>query len=81
MPQIVDGLSLLKDIPDCLHLEVGINSRDDPISQSKPDVVVYAEFESDDQLSAFKRHPIYQRSIDVVRPLRDMRIAADFDAA
>lgn len=76
-----DGLSLLKAIPDCLHLEVGVNTREDPISQGKPDFVVYGEFESDAQLAAFKQHELYQRSIEIVRPLRDMRIAADFDAS
>mgnify|MGYP003853769461 CR=1 FL=1 len=81
LQSIYEGLSLLKDIPDCLHFEVGVNTRDDPISQSKPDFVVYGEFESDEQLKAFKQHANYQRSIDLVRPLRDMRIAADFDAA
>jgi len=78
---IHDGLSLLKDIPDCLHLEIGVNTRDDPVSTMRPDFVVYGEFESDDQLAAFKRHPCYQRSIDIVRPLRDARIAVDFDSA
>lgn len=80
MDTIIDGLSLLKGIPDCLHLEVSLNQRDDPISQQRPDVVVYGEFESDEQLQAFKRHALYQQSIDIVRPLRDMRIAADVDA-
>lgn len=78
---IYDGLCLLKDIPECLHFEVGVNTRHDPISQERPDFVVYGEFESDAQLAAFKQHPLYQRSIEWVRPLRDMRIAADFDAA
>jgi len=78
---IYDGLSLLLDIPDCLHLEIGVNERDDPISELSPDFIVYGEFESNDQLAAYKRHPIYLRSIEIVRPLRDKRIAADFDSA
>ncbi len=76
---ILDGLSLLKGIPDCLHLEVGTNTRHDPVSEISPDFIVYAEFASDKQLAAFKRHELYQTSIDIVRPLRDKRIAADFD--
>ena len=78
---IHDGLSLLKGIPDCLHLEVAANRRDDAIPGIRPDFIVYGEFDSDEQLAAFKRHALYQRSIDIVRPLRDRRIAADFDAA
>lgn len=77
---ILDGLSLLKDIPDCLHLEIGVNTRHDPVSEITPDFVVYGEFESDEQLAAFKLHELYQTSIDIVRPLRDKRIAADFDS-
>lgn len=77
---ILEGLSLLKDIPDCLHLEIGINTRHDPVSEISPDFIVYGEFESDEQLAAFKSHELYQASIDIVRPLRDKRIAADFES-
>ncbi len=77
---ILEGLSLLKNIPDCLHLEIGTNTRHDPVSEISPDFIVYGEFESDEQLAAFKRHELYQASIDIVRPLRDKRIAADFDS-
>lgn len=75
-----DGLMLLAGIPDKLHLEVGRNFRNDPISPGGPDFVVYAEFEDEAQLARYKANPLYQTSIDVVRPLRDMRIAADFVA-
>ena len=77
---ILEGLSLLKGIPDCLHLEIGTNTRHDPVSELSPDFIVYGEFESDEQLEAFKSHELYQASIDIVRPLRDKRIAADFDS-
>jgi len=42
------------------------------------DVIVYAEFESAEALAAYKAHPLYEASIKAVRPLRDLRIAADF---
>ncbi|MDH6268402.1 quinol monooxygenase YgiN [Rhizobium sp. SG_E_25_P2] len=42
------------------------------------DLIVYGEFESEAQLAAYKAHPNYQRSIEIVRPLREMRIAADY---
>ena len=77
---ILEGLSLLKNIPDCLYLEIGINTRHDPVSQISPDFIVYGEFESDEQLAAFKGHELYQASINKVRPLRDKRIAADFES-
>lgn len=75
--RIVDGLSLLKNIPHALVCEVVQNSRVDALS-SEVDVVVYAEFADDEALQAYKAHPIYQQSIDIVRPLRELRIAADF---
>lgn len=75
-----EGLELLKGIPDCLHLEVAVNRSEDPIPGPSPDVIVYGEFEDEAQLAAYKAHPLYQQSIARVRPLREMRIAADFAA-
>lgn len=75
---IYEGLHLLTGIPDCLHVEVGRNFNIDPLSPDGPDFVVYGEFEDEAQLAAYKAHPLYQKSIEVVRPLRDLRIAADF---
>ena len=77
---VYQGLSLLKGIPHCLHLEVGRNYRTDVISPDGPDFVVYGEFMDEQQLAAYKAHPLYQQSISVVRPLRDLRMAADFTA-
>ena len=75
--RIVDGLSLLRKIPQASVFEVVKNSRVDELS-GEVDVIVYAEFVDDAALQAYKAHPIYQQAIDVVRPLREMRIAADF---
>jgi len=75
--RIFEGLSLLAKIPHADIFEVRENTRDDALS-GEVDVVVYAEFASQDALSAYKSHPLYQESIDIVRPLRDLRIAADF---
>ncbi|MGD1880541.1 MAG: Dabb family protein [Kiloniellaceae bacterium] len=75
---IYEGLKLLTGIPDSLHIEIGRNFNTDTLSLDGPDFVVYGEFEDEAQLAAYKAHPLYQKSIDVVRPLRDMRLAADF---
>ncbi len=75
--RIVEGLTLLKSIPHASLFEVVPNSRVDQLSD-EIDVVVYAEFADDAALQAYKAHPLYQRAIEIVRPLRDMRIAADF---
>jgi quinol monooxygenase YgiN len=42
--------------------------------------VVYAEFEDEAALAAYKAHPVYDQCTARVRPLRDLRIAADFTA-
>ena len=77
--KIYNGLLNLTKIPHCIHIEIGVNTRHDPVSQGSPDFIVYGEFESDEQLELFKDHALYKKSTRIVRPLRDMRIAADFD--
>ena len=44
------------------------------------DLVVYGEFDDEAALAAYKAHPDYQRSIDLVRPIREMRMAADYES-
>lgn len=75
---IYDGLSLLCDIPHCKCLEVQKDLNADVLSKDQVDFIVYGEFESLSQLEAYKAHPLYQKSIDIVRPLRNVRIAGDF---
>ena len=77
---IQDGLMMLKDIPEAQHFEVGRNIKSDAISGPKIDVVVYAEFADEAALAAYKANPIYDACIARVRPMREMRIAADFEA-
>ena len=73
------GLDILKGIPDVAHLEVALNSRQDALSD-EIDVVVYGEFADEAALQAYKAHPLYQEAIRQVRPLRDLRIAVDYEA-
>jgi len=77
IPRIVAGLELLAGIPHSDVFEVRQNSRRDALS-SEVDVIVYAEFSSEEALAAYKAHPLYEASIKAVRPIRDMRVAADF---
>jgi quinol monooxygenase YgiN len=72
-------LSILTGIPGPIRLEVARNEKIDQIGNDV-DVVVYGEFADEDALRAYKAHPLYAQSIARVRPLRDMRIAADFIA-
>ena len=64
-------------IPGVESLEVGRNRKSDPLSD-EADVVLTATFADDAALAAYKTHPIYLEGITTVRPLRDLRIAADF---
>ncbi|RWF83659.1 Dabb family protein [Mesorhizobium sp.] len=77
---ILDGLALLTKIPHARRLEVAPNRRSDPASK-EIDVVVYGEFDSDAELAAYKAHPLYQEAIKRVRPLRELRFAADYEIA
>lgn len=74
------GLELLHGIPGSHNFQVAYNSKRDGLSK-EIDVIVYGEFDSYEALDAYKAHPLYQDSIDVVRPLREHRFAVDFEAA
>ncbi len=74
-----DGLRNLQSIPAADRLEVEFNCRMDTWSD-EVDVVVYGEFADEAALAAFKAHPTYEATIKVVKPLRDLRIAVDYQA-
>jgi hypothetical protein len=80
LPAIMDGLRLLGTIPQVSHFEVSGNRKVDQIGNDV-DVVVYAEFESEAALTAYKAHPTYAEATRRVRPLRELRFAADFEAS
>ncbi|TIU06178.1 MAG: Dabb family protein, partial [Mesorhizobium sp.] len=52
------GLLALGNIPHSRLFEVTLNTKVDPLSD-EIDVVVYAEFEDDAALAAYKAHPLY----------------------
>ncbi|MET4260897.1 hypothetical protein ABIC09_005862 [Bradyrhizobium sp. S3.12.5] len=76
--QIVEGLSVLTTIPHARRLEIARNRKTDQLGNDI-DVVVYGEFDDETELAAYKAHHLYQESIRRVRPLRELRFAADFD--
>jgi hypothetical protein len=77
--QMLEGLSILTDIPHARRLEIARNRKTDQLGNDI-DVVVYGEFDSEAELAAYKAHDLYQESISRVRPLRELRFAADYDA-
>jgi len=77
---MLEGLALLTGIAHADVIEVAQNKKIDHLGNDA-DVVVYAEFATEAALAAFKADPLYQESIRRVRPLRELRIAADYDSA
>ncbi len=73
---VVEGLWHLGKIPFARHFEVTRNSKVDLFANAV-DVVVYAEFDDEAALAAYKAHPIYAETTARVRPLRKHRYAAD----
>ena len=69
---IVRGLSILGRIPHVRRFEVAKNRKTDPLS-AEVDIVVYGEFHDEAALRAYKAHPLYEESIQRVRPLRELR--------
>lgn len=80
IPAIRDGLAALGTIPGVAHFEVSANRKIDQIA-NEIDVVVYAEFADDAAFAAYKAHPTYAATTQGVRPLRELRFAADVEAA
>ena len=74
------GLLALGKIPHSQHFEVTLNTKVDLFSNAI-DVVVYAEFEDEAALAAYKAHPIYSDTTNKVKPLRELRYSADVVAA
>ena len=73
---VFEGLKILEKIPHADLVEVWLNKKVYKISK-EIDVVVYAEFSSDEALNAFKSRPLYEESIERVRPNRELRFVAD----
>jgi quinol monooxygenase YgiN len=76
LDEIVEGLKRLGTIPHCLHFEVSRNAKLDQIGNDV-DVVVYVEFKDEAAMAAYKAHPTYAEVTKRVRPLRELRLAAD----
>lgn len=78
LDEVEEGLKLLEQSHYPSLLEVKRNLRRD-LFGNEVDLVVYGEFPDQATLDRYKEDPLYQRSIDRVRPLRELRIAADIE--
>lgn len=75
--EIMDGLNMLSGVPGVHNFSVSKNLKLDKGSHEM-DVVLYAEFQNEEDLEAFKHHEIYEKCTEFVRPLRDKRVVVDF---
>ncbi|KWV58313.1 stress responsive protein [Bradyrhizobium macuxiense] len=76
--QIIEGLSVLTTVPHARRLEIARNRKGDQLGNDI-DVIVYGEFDSERDLAAYKTHSLYLEAIRRVRPLRELRFAADYE--
>lgn len=77
--EVVAKLSRLASIPGSSMFQVTPNQKADQIA-NEIDIVVYSEFPDIAALRAFKQHPTYAEVTRAVRPLRELRFAADVEA-
>ena len=75
---IRSALEEMGSIPYVKTFEVSFNAKRDRLSQ-EIDVVLYSEFDTWSDLDAYQTHPLYQRTTDIVRPMRDQRIVVDYE--
>jgi len=75
---VLDGLSLLTQIDHADVLEIVENAKMD-LYGNDVDVIVYGEFKDEAAFHAYKNDPLYAQATDTVKPLRETRVAADFD--
>lgn len=78
--RIASELRMLGDIPYSDFFEIGVNRKVDQLGVDV-DVIVYGEFRDEEALAAYKAHPVYAECTARVRPLREMRMAADFQSS
>ena len=67
-------------MPDSRLFEVTANSKVDAFG-NETDIVVYAEFPNIAALRAYKKHPAYAEAKADLRLRRELRFAADGEAA
>ncbi|MEP7210925.1 MAG: Dabb family protein [Alphaproteobacteria bacterium] len=75
---VVRRLARLGTIPGSSFFKVTPNLKADQIA-NEIDIVVYGEFPDLAALKAYKRHPTYAEVTAEVRPMREMRFAADVE--
>jgi len=72
--------SVLEDLKNKIsvikQIEVGINFNK---SSAAYDVVLYSEFDSEQDLQAYQKHPDHVKVVDFVNEIRDDRAVVDYE--
>lgn len=77
---IATTLAGYSEIPGVKNFEIGRNRKVDAL-ENDVDIVLHAQFETEADLIAYKNHPTYLAGIETVRPIRELRIAADYGSS
>jgi hypothetical protein len=75
---VIGKLGRLAAIPGSTLFEVKANIKSDQFGNDV-DIVVYSEFPDLGALRDYKKHPTYAEVTATVRPLRELRFAADIE--
>jgi Stress responsive A/B Barrel Domain len=66
---------LVGTITEIKSLEVGINFNP---SEAAFDVVLYSEFENEESLNSYMKHPLHVKVADFVSQVRENRVVVDY---
>ena len=70
-------MEMKKSIKQIRTIEVGINT--DKASASNYDVILMTQFDSINDLQAYKVHPAHQELVEYLQTIRELRVAIDYE--
>jgi hypothetical protein len=70
LESLIDSVDLIRKI------EVGLNINTNPAAY---DIVLYSEFDSDEDLDAYQIHPEHRKVSDFIGEISDKRVVVDYE--
>lgn len=70
LESLIDSVDLIRKI------EVGLNINTNPAAY---DIVLYSEFDSDEDLDAYQIHPAHRKVSDFIGKISDKRVVVDYE--
>lgn len=74
LKKAIDGLQDV--VPEIVHIEAGINFNNGPIAY---DLVLYSEFNSDDDLAAYLDNPDHQKVKELIVKYAEQGVVTDYE--